>query len=412
MKLNQIVTYYLTAFIFVFAIFSFKINLIPLEGSGIRIDDILIFFLLILILFNLRKTNVPTNNKVILLTLLFVVIGFISVFINNYLYHLPLLSGWIYSVRTIEYMIFFYIGYYLANTTFSLDFLMKSYIIYALSLVVLQALNVIPVVSQFGGNRAIANTGGPWELAALIAFAIFYSYIYFENKIYLFASFLILLLTQSRITTFAVLLIFIIVAFKKLTLKKILLIFLVLLIMIVTISFVNLDIIERYLSILNISTYESLIELVESFQYNIDREYYFDMTYGNKLTTILAMEGDSSTLIRFTRWVILIGMTISTPVSTMIGVGPSFAAAAVDGNYVRLFVETGIIGLSLFLYIMYLIYKQTSDDFIMKSYIITIVITALFIDIFTTYKAMVLLWFYYGYLLRKKKNENIILCKI
>lgn len=412
MILYKTPTYYLLVFILVVAIFSFKINLISIGGSGIRVDDLLIFLLLAVILANLKKTFVPINNKPIFLTLILVIFSFFSVYINSQLYSLPLLTGVMYSIRILEYMLFFYVGYYLANTKFSLNNFVKFYIIYAFVLIILQTLHIIPVVSGFSVGRAIANTGGPWELAVVISFMVFYSYKEIQNKLFFYLSFLILFLTQSRVTTFAVLFILFFTYLKKLTFKKILILVAIGLIGILILLFSNIELIDRYLDILNMKTFESLLEIISRFEYGIDREYYIDMTYGENLSNILSMDGDSSALIRFTRWTILLGMTLSTDLSIFIGIGPSFAGAAVDGNYVRLFIETGLIGLFLFLYIIYSIYKSTKYDFIMRSYLITIIITAIFIDIYTTYKAMVLLWFYYGYLLRKKRNENIILRKI
>ncbi len=409
MIIHKTMTYYLLVFILFVAIFSFKINLISIGGSGIRVDDLLIFLLVIVTIANLRKKFVPIDNKPIFLTLVLVVFSFFSVYINNQLYGLPLLTGVMYSIRIVEYMLFFYVGYYLANTKFNLDSFVKIYIIYAFVLIVLQTLHIIPVVSGFSVGRAIANTGGPWELAVVISFMVFYSYQNIQNKLYFYLSFLILFLTQSRITTFAVLLILLITYLKKLTVKRIFIFTTIISIGILVILFSNIELIDRYLNILNMSTFESLLEIISRFDYKIDREYYLAMTYGENLSNILSMDGDSSALIRFTRWTILVGMTFSTYLSIIIGIGPSFAGAAVDGNYVRLFIETGIIGLFLFLYIIYIIFKSTKNDFVMRSYLTTIIITAIFIDIYTTYKAMVLLWFYYGYLLRKKKNENIIL---
>ena len=401
-------TYYLLVFILAVAIFSFKINLISIGGSGIRVDDLLIFLLVIVIIANLKKKFVPINNKPILLTLILVVFSFFSVYINNQLYSLPLLTGVMYSIRILEYMLFFYVGYYLANTKFNLDSFVKLYIIYAFVLIILQTFHIIPIVSGFSVGRAIANTGGPWELAALISFMLFYTLEYIKNKIYFYISFIILILTQSRITTFIVLVILFFRFTKRLSYKKILFLIGFFIIGTSIILYSNLDLVDRYISLFNINTFNSIIGLLDSINFKIDSNYYFAATYGNGLSNVLSMEGDGSALIRFYRWAILIGMTFSTYVSFFIGIGPSFASSAVDGNYVRIFIETGVIGLFLFLYIIYVIFKSTKYDFVMRSYLITIIITAIFIDIYTTYKAMVLMWFYYGYLLRKRRNENII----
>lgn len=403
---SKSITYYFIVLLFFISIFSFKINLIAIGGSGIRIDDILIFIFLSLVLVTFTQKHILISNKAVLYSFYLILFSFISVFINNQLHELPLLTGILYSVRNIEYVIFFYIGYYLAKTNFNLEKFIKVYIVYSFILIILQSFHIISVASKFNVNRAIANTGGPWELAVVISFMLFYSFRHIKNKTYFYVSFIILFLTQSRVTTFIVTLIIFYTYIKKLTYQKILILLFIISIIISIILMTNLDLMDRYMNLFNLKTFNSLTTLFDSIDFTINRDYYFKTTYGKGLSYILSLDGDGSALIRFYRWIILIGMTLSTYLSATIGLGPSFASSAVDGNYVRLFIEIGTIGMLLFLYIIYLIYKHTKNDFVMRSYILTLIITALFIDIYTTYKAMVLLWFYYGWILRKRKEKK------
>jgi hypothetical protein len=69
----------------------------------------------------------------------------------------------------------------------------------------------------------------------------------------------------------------------------------------------------------------------------------------------------------------------------------------VDGYYVRLFIETGIVGLSLFLrFAKALVSVRTDALLYFREYVLILLITACFIDIFTSYKAMILLWLWHG----------------
>ncbi|MEC9787119.1 hypothetical protein RCT62_09225, partial [Escherichia coli] len=86
-----------------------------------------------------------------------------------------------------------------------------------------------------------------------------------------------------------------------------------------------------------------------------NRQDYFNRTYGDGLNDIIANagNGDASAFIRFTRWVTLIKTASENVINFLIGLGPSYAGMAVDGNYVRMFVETGVIG--LLAYIIFLV---------------------------------------------------------
>lgn len=129
-----------------------------------------------------------------------------------------------------------------------------------------------------------------------------------------------------------------------------------------------------------------------------NRQDYFNKTYGEGLNDILTSsgEGDASAFIRFTRWVTLIKTASNNIVTLLIGLGPSYAGKAVDGNYVRIFVETGIFG--LLTYFLFLIScLRNIKQKLLTNYIWILIITALFIDIFVTFKAMFFFWFFYGY---------------
>jgi hypothetical protein len=83
--------------------------------------------------------------------------------------------------------------------------------------------------------------------------------------------------------------------------------------------------------------------------------------------------------------------------SELLGLGPSFGTAAVDGYFVRLFIETGFVGLSAFFVFSIAMLsqaKQTSWNF--RNYFIILLGTCLFIDIGVSYKPMLLLWLWHG----------------
>jgi len=102
-------------------------------------------------------------------------------------------------------------------------------------------------------------------------------------------------------------------------------------------------------------------------------------------------------MVRVYRWATLVKTTVSHMDSIVIGLGPSFGSVAVDGYYVRLFAEGGLAGLLMFLFcIRALIKPQAGVSTAFREFVIIVVVTAFFIDIFTSYKTMILLWLWHG----------------
>lgn len=418
--------------IFIYTVFGFKLSLLgsandeknsSLLGS-IRIDDIIIVLFLIVYFLKGRSGGYFLKKKPVALFLLYVSISLFSTIYNSAFGEVDFISSLLFTLRPLEYCIYIALGYELGKTKFSPDKTLKFYVVYCLVLIIGQTLGIIGGLSNFSFNRAIANTGGPWELAAVSAFLMMY-FLLKRNTIFGGASGLILLLTQSRITLVGTL---ITILFRNLNLitsllkkKLVLLSFLGLVIVglsSVAVSLVinepdnrsdsNSGVTARFESIGNNDTISTINDIFTNTNAAINRQDYFNRTYGDGLNDIItnAGNGDASAFIRFTRWITLIKTASGNVINFLIGLGPSYAGMAVDGNYVRMFVETGIIG--LFAYIIFLVscLKHIKQK-LLKDYIIILVITALFIDIFVTFKAMFFLWFFYGFYLSRNERDEV-----
>lgn len=415
-------------FVLVYTLFSFKLSILGKindDGgagilSSIRVDDV--FLLIFICIYFVKGGGLSffLNKKPVVWFLVYIFICILSSFYNSMFGEVSLGSSLLFALRSFEYLLYIFLGYELARNNICFDRILKVYVFYCLVLIAGQSLGIIGGVSNFSFNRAIANTGGPWELAAIAGFLTSYFVI---NKSFGYGaiSFVILLLTQSRITLVATLFSLFIFNHKivygffknKKTIVGILsLIVLTLSFLCITnISSYNNSssatsgIAERFSSLGNsetISTVEKIITTTKAAQ---NKQDYYNKTYGDGLTGIIndSGNGDASAFIRITRWVTLIKTASNDIISSLIGLGPSYAGKAVDGNYVRLFIETGLLG--LFFYIVFIIssLKNIKSKFIVN-YVMILAITATFIDIFVTFKAMFLFWMFYGNYLYHNNN--------
>lgn len=98
---------------------------------------------------------------------------------------------------------------------------------------------------------------------------------------------------------------------------------------------------------------------------------------------------DDSNLVRFFRWHILLD-AVNDPLKLIIGLGPSFAGPSVDGSFVRMFAETGLLGLvAWFLAVRKWLQGATPWLF---GVLASVLIGATFIDILVAFRPMVLMW--------------------
>ncbi|WP_114193565.1 O-antigen ligase family protein [Edaphovirga cremea] len=415
-------------FVFVLTLFGFKLSILGRTGddsdnilSAIRIDDIVIMVFLISYTLKGGSWGYFFKQKPITIFILYVLFCLFSAIYNSIFGQVAIGSSLLFALRPLEYFLYIALGSELARLGYSLDRTFRVYIIYCLLLIAGQTSGIIGGISNFSFSRAIANTGGPWELAGVSAFFLCY---FFQERviIYTLLSAAILVLTQSRITlvgsvfvlSFANVQGMISLLKRKLTVLMSL-VFIFSIILYALYSNINgttknntnsIDVTARIEAFFSNETFLRLYDIYANTDAAVSRNDYFEKTYGGSITSIIGDvgEGDASAYIRFTRWIMLIKTTNSDLVSFLIGLGPSYAAKAVDGNYVRFFAETGIVGLILYLLFLINVLMFIKNRTI-RNYILILSITAMFIDIFVTHKAMFLFWLLYGYHLQTEKSS-------
>lgn len=401
--------YLSSAAIFIYCLFSFKFSIF----GDTRIDDLLVvvlcaiafwFFLIT------KKGRIQTFSTVAVLSfLLFSIISLFSSLYNLAVGRVNPVQSILFSIRHLEYFIFIFLGYILSYYQFNFSFWLKTYLIFVLAIIPLQAFDIAPVFSGFSPDRAIANAGGPWEMAAIAAFLFFY---FLENRYFFFiaSSFVVLVLTASRVTLAATLLSLLTNLNRTLSPPIAIALCLSCGLTVVTagIFFSTLlgdspsdpafeyGVINRIISFFSYETFISVSNTISSTSAVNTSEDFLTLTLNEKIGIALEdLEGDHSAVVRFSNWAILLKSAFFSFDSLVLGLGPSFAGKAVDGGFVRLFIETGFLGLAA--YFSFIISVLTfSRSRLLFNYFLTLVLSAIFIDIFTTYKAMFLFWVFYG----------------
>ncbi|HIG2522078.1 TPA: hypothetical protein ACYFNZ_005654, partial [Klebsiella pneumoniae] len=117
-------------------------------------------------------------------------------------------------------------------------------------------------------------------------------------------------------------------------------------------------------------------------------------------------EVDASWSMRGIKWIYAVKLYLSHPMYWMIGVGAGSFGNALDGGWLRITTETGIIGLLLF--VMFLMrVKRLSPT--MSLCVIAFCINMLMIDIYMSYKVMSMMLLLAGYYQKKKKTERALI---
>lgn len=388
---------YSAAGIFFFLLFAPKINLIDFAGSGIRVDDFLLLIFLFILLPIIHNISTPSQLKIFNL---FLITGIISIFFGVFYGRVQLFESLLYWIRNVQYLVYFLVGFYAAKII-NLQRTLTLFAGFLVFLIVLEQFTGITLSDRFAGSgRFSGNTGGPYELAAICAFLIFYFIHYRVNLFYVAATFLMLVMTQSRITLAAVVIVLLLQHRKG---RLWLILFACLALIIFAILMGDSGVAERILGLFKPETYESILGnsiIIPKFSDTASYRYW---AFEDILNSVFSSEGDVSALIRFIRWTSLLASVQSCGVSCwLFGLGPSFGSSAVDGNIVRFIVEYGLIGSFLFFTGLWSVVSATQSDWL-KRYFFVLLFTAFAIDIFVSLKAMALLWFACGYILKRKK---------
>jgi hypothetical protein len=378
-----------------------KLTVVPVSFSGVRLDDFicLIAFAWIISRGRLRLSSTDSYVKVYLF---FIGTQFVSALYN---YGSNSYIGLLFPVRLLELLVWYYVGINAIKSR-TKEEINKVFLFLGLYLSIYSFAEILGFAPKFGlftnTNRVATTMTGPFEYAVVIAVLGFF----IKHSIPKAMTLVSLLLTQSRVTLFSTLFIYLFIWKKK---WSSLITFIIGALLLIIVS-PKLDVLERFdgfieFGVGNIteitSQYYSMVLPADS---SAD---YFESTHEESAYKLIN-QTDASLEIRLMRWMVILKTNTKTIYSLLIGKGPGFYGIAVDGYYVRVFAETGLIGLSVFVLFLVSLYRTHRKNKEIVALIVTMALTGLLIDIFVSVKVMALFWFLLGVHSQKyhKNNSN------
>lgn len=419
---------YLILFFIVIACFP-KFNIINISGSrtGIRLDDIFLLGYCVLLLINILKKGFKQYYKLKKICSIFI-ICILSFFISNILGikngDVTFFLAFLNLVRKIEYFILIFAGYDLYNELKSEEIIKKLFIftlLFHIIYVCLDYSNIIPNISNLigreVGDRIYSTFSGPYEFSGYLLLLLPFFYIGFakEKKLYikvlnLLYTFIILLgifISQSRVSLVAGIFIVCFITYFSIFKNKILKLGLPILAFFTIFFCIANPFKFKYLNRISNVNFNSYSEATKIAWSLTDYKEYKKNGVAILHWQVHDATPDLSFAIRITKWTTLIKETLKRPI---FGMGQSIVGEAMDGSFVRLFVETGILGLVLWCILLITIVKeshsfQKQNFMIILSLIISLVIGSTFIDIFEASKVMMPFWFIIGFIFSYENNE-------
>jgi hypothetical protein len=404
-------------FIFFLILIMPRVTLMSIGGSSLRVEDILIVVNFLWLLSNHRDMNLinGVNKKVISSVLLISALGVVIAIYSSLTGKNSLGIGILYSLRPLEYVSIIPTVFYLAreyrNQTESIIYWFT--LTTCTSAVLQEIFGYKFGVDRFGYSRASGLTGGPYELAMIGLVLIFF---WLEKKRYNMAllSFIAVLISSSRISSVALLISGFYFFYQKkknndeiaptthhnLKTNLIAPLFLTVAVLasvgIFTLNNQGLNeqignykdrIISTDTSGRLFQDARNLADSVPSI--SISKEYNFWVFQSPPNFLRVLTSSDASTARRYFVWTLVVDTVINHS-AVLLGLGPGFFGSAVDSNYVRIFGELGVLGLLLYGYWLRILWRN--GKFVLRSQILALCITAIYIDIFVSLKPIILIY--------------------
>lgn len=407
-------------------------NFLADHQEGVRVDDVvLLAFSLILFWahFGLQKKLYDIEWWVLGLTAFsFVSFGMNRIFSDLELIHVD--SKIFYCVRILEYFLFFYIGAMATRfAAFKVSNVVWAFFLVNMVLIFLQKGGLMGTWTAWGfaqdsTYRAAGIASFPSEMGALLD--IMFCFLIFDKSqkpkilnviprairrfmeasftYWMFLLFVVLVIfTGSRIAILALLPPFFIKLKGEISLRKIstLMIAVPLLIAasIVMIFLISNSyaIAARSYGLISMSNFNLIVKVWDGIVLTHDPigNESIAMGFGNKY--------DASWWMRIHKWCYALKIYVLHPHCWLQGVGPGFAMGALDGGFLRILTEYGLIGCYLFWRMFKIIYNMNIQ---LKWALIAFFINMIFFDAYLAYKPMILLFFMTGYAYAEKVNTE------
>lgn len=114
--------------------------------------------------------------------------------------------------------------------------------------------------------------------------------------------------------------------------------------------------------------------------------------------------GDASNEVRFYRWNLLLNELTRSPERLALGLGPSFAGPSVDGAYLRIAVESGLVGIGVWLFMFHGWVRRSPPWFVGAA--ASLFVGAVFIDLFYAERPMLFLWMLLALAVHRSTNRK------
>lgn len=418
---------------------KFPLFKIPKSQVSIRLEDLLIAFAILTLVFVKRKSLFKLlKNKLFQYILLFWATTFLSfIYAVTITQTVSLSIGFLHWARRVEYMSVFFLGFFSLNNKNDLKFYIKTIglvVIFAFIYGVGQKYLNWPVIttqnSEYAkgvalrylpGGHLVSTFAGHYDLASFLIIALpllFLCILVFKNiysKIFFGISYLtglwLIVQAASRISVVSYMGSIIIALFLG---RKIKFIPVVLVVSIFFMSFSS-NLIDRYMRIFKVT----LTKLVET---NVEVIYAKDDNLRINTETPTpepqAIFEDRSTSIRLNvEWPRALRALQKNP---LLGTGYSSIGLATDNDYLRMLGEVGLLGFFTFLLIVLKIVSEVSQVFPVKklidyqnAFVISIFsslfgisLNMLFIDILEASKFAIVFWLILGLTIANINNAK------
>lgn len=403
-----------------------KINLISIhsETAGVRIDDLILFMLGILIIW----AHFLYNHKLYQIEFwlfAFTAFSFISFISNKILVQMDLLympAKIFYTIRLFEYFIFFYIGAFAAQF-FQTQRIVQAFFLWNLCIMILQKIGLTGGLSVEGyqtdvSSRVQGIASFPSEMGLLLN--LIFCYLIYDTtassllnfvsppfkkilkKFYLYGMFCLfgafVIFTGNRISILALLVCFLFKLKQELNWRSmssfvtIFMISMLLLGGVVWLMFQTASVYDRSTALFSFKNLE-LVQIVWN---------KIDLTQDPIENEVISSDHfDVSWWLRAHKWVYVLKAYCTNPLCYLQGVGPGFAWSALDGGFLRILVEYGIIGFYFFYKFLACLYRINPQ---IKWMVIAFYINMIFFDAYLAYKTMSFLLFTAGYAFQRQQQ--------
>lgn len=420
-RLFDKVTAFWLSLCFLLLLFSPKINLISLgarESAGVRIDDLLLlgFSLIFFWAHFALKLQMTVFERRVGACVAFSLFSFLM----NRLF---VMEGWLhvhasifYCLRMMEYFLFFYVGM-LSARFFRLSNVIKAFFLWNLLLMTLQKLGLLGQFTVYGYasvtlDRVSGIASFPSEAGMLLNMMFCFLLYDEDTRSWSLRSLLPPLLRAFFLRTYPYWLFLVCCTFVIFTGSRIALVGLVVPFLAcirqdlkwrspMTLLLVGAAVLAAFsLAMTMIQHTEAIftrsagllswrnVDLIGMVWEQIDLSYD---PIGNEV--VRYEDYDLSWWMRIHKWCYALKIYYLHPESYLQGVGPGFAMSALDGGYVRLLTENGIIGFFLFFYALTPIYRQSKQ---LQWVVVAFLINMIFFDVYLAYKPMSLLFLMSG----------------